>query len=313
MVRRTAPAEGKSVIRCALAVDEEVATIGECRSLVQADRVPHILPEWLGGDHEGVDGCDRALVPRQARGVSLCSAHHVTCAHATAWGAHQPGTHLRDGRVLVDNPASLDDGLRELAHQAGGMDRGAMRGVRRADDIGGREKATGLLGIEESVVLLAESPATPLSDLLLGALPLQGSARGDNGAALGPLNVPAFGLRDAPNVVDGVVHRALQADGTLAVAHARDLGHARGEERGAPAAIAPTGSESRVLGLQHGHANARLLGEQVVGGPQAGVARAHDDDVGLGVTIEGLTQGCREVLGKRVPPQRCHPRRQVRT
>ena len=45
----------------------------------------------------------------------------------------------------MDDAASVDNGAREVAHQACRVDGSAVRGVRRADDVGGIDELTGLV------------------------------------------------------------------------------------------------------------------------------------------------------------------------
>ncbi|MCY1552941.1 hypothetical protein D9M68_893750 [compost metagenome] len=59
------------------------------------------------------------------------------------------------------------------------------------------------------------------------------------------------------------------------------------EERRCPATVAPGGTEADFVLLQQHHAQRRVALEQVVGGPQPGVARADDDDIGLHRSLQG--------------------------
>ena len=105
-----------------------------------------------------------------------------------------------------------------------------MRGVRRPKDIGGVEDACGLGGIEQSVVVITESPRVPFLDLLAGPLPLQGGAGSNDGPSLRPVDIPALVLRDAADLVHGGVHGVLQGNGGGTITHSGNGGHAGGKQ-----------------------------------------------------------------------------------
>ncbi len=164
-------------------------------------------------------------------------------------------------------------------------------------------------GVEKRVVGLTEPEGSPHLDLILRALDLHRGPSRDDGAALRCLDVPSLALADAQDLIDGVVHRVLLGDRLIASVSTGDRCHGRGEQGRGPAAVATTGTESGVLGLDECDRQSRIGLLQVVRGPQTGVTGSHDGDVGVGVTLEPPPERFRQVRGEGCLPQRCHPRR----
>ena len=84
VIRRSASTDGDATVGGALAVDDEVAIVGEgghCRKPVL---IPEGLWQWGRGDHERIDRGDVTAMTGKSRGVALGSANHVTCTNGAA-------------------------------------------------------------------------------------------------------------------------------------------------------------------------------------------------------------------------------------
>lgn len=180
-----------------------------------------------------------------------------------------------------------------------------MRRVRRAQHAASAGSGCGLVGIEQAIVRGPEAPGPPHGVLRTGSVELDRGAGQAQSAALGPADVQALGHGDPTHLVDGVVHRVLQGQGAVpraAPGHRVDRG---GEQRRAPAAVAPTGAESGDLGLEDRDPGSRRRSGQVVRGPQPRIARAHDDYIDVEIALEGGAR--RWNRPEVVPPQRQPP------
>ena len=298
-VRRAAAAEDQPVVGGALAVDDEVPVVAERLAAAQPDLVPHVGRQRLGGDDQRVHGRDRAALPGERGGVALGGPDHDLRADGAVRG-HRPARLDRgDGGALVDPYAAPLDGVGQAAHQPGGVDRRAVRGVRRAQGAGGPQDVARLGRVEEPQVVLAAAPGPGVGDLGPGPAHLGGGADQADGAALGDVGVDALGGRDPHDLVDGGPHRGVLGERALAGAAVQtgDRSERGREERGAPAPVASGRAVPRDLGLEHDDPQRRVGLGEVVGGPQAGVAGTDDDHVGVGVTgqrgarVPGVARG----------------------
>ena len=243
-----------------------------------------------------------ATVPGQLRGEALGRADHRPGAHHAAVGAHLARGDRRDPGPLVDRHAAAFGGPRQPAHQPRRMDGRAVGGVRRAGDAVGAHDPRRRRGVEERQVVGVPAPVPRLVDLGPGARELGGAAGQPDRPALGDVGVDALGRGDPGDLVDGGAHRGVLGERGLPAAERREGGQLRGEQRRAPAPVAPGGAEAGHLGLEHGHGQRRVRLGQVVGGPEPGVAGSDDGHVDVEVAREGRSR--RPVLAGAVVPER---------
>ena len=71
VVRRPPPPEGQAAVSRALAVDDDVPAVGECRALGESEHRPLLGAQWLGGDHQRVDRDHVAVMVGELGGVRL--------------------------------------------------------------------------------------------------------------------------------------------------------------------------------------------------------------------------------------------------
>ena len=285
----------------------------------EPDLVPRVGGERLGRQHEGVDGRQRAGLPAQGARVALGRADDDLRSHRATSRAHDSRLDGLDRRLLVQHRPGRDDGAGQAAHQPGGVDRGAVRGVGAAHDVGRADMPSRLRRVQKDVVLGAEAPRAQVRDLVPCGPQLQGRPSSDHRAALRPVDGPVLGLRHPADLVDGVEHRPLLPHRRVATGLPRQGCQAGREQGRGPAAVAAAGAEAGLLRLEDHHAQRRVLAPQVVRGPQAGVPGPDDGDVGRGVARQRTAEGLAQVVGQGVPPQRqpsqvvAHARLQART
>jgi hypothetical protein len=120
---------------------------------------------------------------------------------------------------------------------------------------------------------------------------LVGSA-GDGEGAGGRKQVSMFSwIRDVADLIDGGLEGEEDAAGGVCAPAAGHGGGGDGEARGAPAAVASGGAVAGDLALDDGDFEAGVVAEEVIGGPEAGVAGAEDRDVDLLRALEGWARG----------------------
>ena len=124
-------------------------------------------------------------------------------------------------------------------------------------------------------------------------------------AALGVMTVDAFGLGHPPDVVDGVVQGAHLAECGTGAGTGRPVHGADAVLAERPSTVATRGAVAGDLPFQDHHPDRRVQAEQVVRGPQRGVAGAHDGHVD--VPVAGQRRAGGERAGHRVVPERHHP------
>ena len=96
------------------------------------------------------------------------------------------------------------------------MDRCAVRRVPGAEHVAGVQPSRSLCGRHPAVILLAEAPRAVVLQQFVDPPDLRFVAGQIEISALGEVAVDAFAGGDAGHLVDRVVHRALQGDGTVA-------------------------------------------------------------------------------------------------
>ena len=169
-------------------------------------------------------------------------------------------------------------GARPRTSRAGARPR--SRGVGRATDAGGRGTPWPRRG-PAAAGRRRRCPTPARRDLLAGTRELDLGARERDGAALGCLRVDAFGRRDPQHLVDGA--RASRRAGRGRRARPTRAGRpaARGTGNSAEhqPPLRPEAPKPGGLRLEHDDAEARVVAEQVVRGPQPGEPGADDGDV----------------------------------
>ena len=269
----------------------------------QPDLLEERVGQRLGGDHQRVDRRDRAAQAGQASGEAFGRAHDDVGRHGSRLAADLAIVELDDAGLLVDRGARLLDGLGQPADEAGGVDRSAVRCVAGAQHVARVDASRGLVGRQPAIVLLAEAPRAVVLEQLVNPADLRLVARQVEVAALGEVAVDALLARHAGDLVDGVVHRALERDGPVATVLLRHLLEAHRQERRQPTTVAAAGTEPGELGLEDDDAQRRVDLMEVVRGPQSGVAGADDRHVGGDIARQLLAR-CQVVIGrKRVEPE----------
>ena len=117
----------------------------------------------------------------------------------------------------------------------------------------------------------------------LEARALRGQRRDLDVAATRPVAVDAFLVYDPFDLVECGEHRTLHRDRRFTSMGAHGAISRAGEERRAPPAVAARRAEADVLALTDHDTELRIRREQRVRGPQPGVTRADDRDVGVDV------------------------------
>ncbi len=100
------------------------------------------------------------------------------------------------------------------------------------------------------------------------------------------VGVDPFGRGDADHLVHGALHRFNHGKHGIAPAVAGIAVVVPGKAAGQPAAVAPRGPKAREFLFQDRHAQVGAGGLEVEGGPEPGIARADDGDIGLGFAHE---------------------------
>ena len=301
VVGRPAAPERDATVPGALAVDDEVAVVREGGPVPQPDLVPDLVGERLGRGHEGVDRSEASAAARHRGGVALGGEDDVLRADGPVGGDDVTAVHVGRGGLLVDRHASTLDGPGEPTDESGGVDRRAVRGPRAADRAVDRGDLLDLGRAEQPVVVRPEPPGRMVGQLHADPLQL-GRVPGDGqGAALVEVAVDPLGCGHPAHLGDGLDEEPLQADGSLTAAVHGHPPQRRGEERGAPAAVASGGPVAGDLLVDDHDPKARVGDGEVVGRPQPGVAGADDRDIDVGVAGEGRPRG--EVFVERVVPQ----------
>ena len=207
---------------------------------------------------------------------------------------------LERRRAFENADAESFGDLRQAAHEPSRMNRSAMRGVGRAEDLRRSHELAGFGPAQEPQVGLSDAERPSLVDLLPCSMQLGRVAGEHDGAALSVVAVDALRRRHRSDLVNSVLE--LLAQGLLGrfAVDADELGGGGREHGGTPSAIPARCSEAGCFALQHGHPDGGVHLRQVVGGPQTGVTRTDDGDVDLEIRIEARALPGR--LGERVEP-----------
>ena len=270
---------------------------------VEPDLRPDLGRQRLGRDHERVHRGDRrGRDPGRCARPGLGRADHPAGAHDAVVGDDRARGQPQRARPLGDPGA------------AGRAPRRAARGP----------AAAGWTRAQSGVY---EPPTTPVgADVLRDPVgveqvrlvaparrrrPTSAATRSSCGRLRASVTVPpnanpqsiCSAAATPPDLDDGVPHGGAHRRGGVVPVPAGQLVAGDGQERRAPAAVAPARAEPGDLGLDHEHVERRVGLEQVVRGPQPGQPGADDDDVRLRVPVERGRAAAR-VVGSLVEPER---------
>ena len=148
-------------------------------------------------------------VPGQRRRVALGGAQDDVGPHRSQERLHASWLDAGDQGVLVDPHAATFDRRRQPAGESRRMDRGAMRRVGPAQDIGGPYQRRRLSSPEQREIVPAESPhSRPSATYARARLELRLRPRGDDRAALREVAVDPLEFGDPMDLVDRAAHLA---------------------------------------------------------------------------------------------------------
>ena len=208
--------------------------------------------------------------------------HHVGPDGAPV-GSYEARFNRPHSGLLVDGSAKLFDGFGQASDQAARVD-GCHVGVEpSAGHVGGVTDCPGLVGSDPSHVVVGEAYGMAGTNPGGDAVSLDRAAGQVDPAARLVVAVDALGIGYPTDVVDGVVQaphlaNCILRSGPGSPVHGTDAVLAEG-----PSTVSTRGAVAGHLPLQNHHPYRRVQAEQVVGGPEAGVAGADDGDVGLSV------------------------------
>jgi hypothetical protein len=167
----------------------------------------------------------------------------------------------------------------QAAHELRRLHACAVRRVARAAQAGHAHPRRGLVDVEQ----LAARSRAQARELGLGL------CHGQR-AALDEVGVDALARARGADLVDGLLDRALER-GDRGLAGDLALARPRRDLAQHPAAVAPRGAEAGHRALEHDDGERWVGPQQLVGGPETGVAGPHDADVGLAIAVEGGAGG----------------------
>ncbi|MCY1412501.1 hypothetical protein D9M71_279110 [compost metagenome] len=275
--------------------------LAEGLATFQADFRPSGLWQRLGGYQQALY---RQLViaqRRQAGGIAFHRRHHPLRAQLALVGAQQAGAPVGDAAFLEQLHAQAFDGPGEGAGQFGRLDGRAMGCVDRSERAGDAQLAAQFGGRQPAVVGLAQTFAIKVGEILAQPALLLGVACGAvQHAALAVVAVDAFALQYPFDFVRNVVQQAVGFDALFAgqageqAIFAKQIAHQ-------PAAIAAGGAEAGGFRLDDGDLQVRCAGLQVIGRPQAGIARAGNRHVDVQRPFQGRARD--EIVVQLVHPQ----------
>ena len=151
-------------------------------------------------------------------------------------------------------------------------------------------------------MLLSETQGARVVHLGQSTGSLRVAAHQDDGPSLGELAVDPLRVRSPAHDVDRVLHGPAHGTHGVEPVQPGERCVRRGEQRGAPAAVAARRAEARHLALEHDGAQRRIGESERVRGPQTGEPAADDADVDVEVLGE---RGARRERGRDgLPPQR---------
>ena len=269
-----------------LRVEEQVVAIVDQQAVVPAQLLPDSLAERLGGDHQRVQRQVASRAAAQLCRIGLGCTDHGLCAHRAAGGAHAARLERGDRGALVDRHTVALAGGAEAAGEPRRVDpRGVGRvapaphGVRfdHRGRLGGRQQpAVGRLVADRLGIGVTGTQA----------LPLWAARRQRERTSLDEAAVDPLACDHGADLVDRLV-RGRERARHASIAGRTAVGRrAPGQPADRPAAVAPRRPVADDLALQHDHAEVRLVALEVVGGPEAREAGAHDRDVVLALAGE---------------------------
>ena len=278
-VGHAASADGDPVVDGPLGVEEPVRGVAERLPALPADVLPDPLRDGFGGDHRAVHRQPAASQPGQPGGESLGGAQHDRRAHGAPRRGDATRADLGRRRALVQVDPQALHGVGQSACQRGGLDPGTVRVVVRGKH-SGKPDALRRFARGESRDSVDAPPALGVGGRGQPGR-LRRVTRDLEGATLDDAGVDVLPGGDVDHLVDSVVEGTLPGhDGVAAVLTGHPLAVSRNES-GQPAPVASGGAEPGEPGLEHHDAQRRVGLFEVVGGPQAGVARTDDADVGV--------------------------------
>ena len=183
MVRRTATSKGETSVGRSLPVDDETASVVEGESLFPSQLRPPVIFEGLGRDHERVDRGKLSSCAWQGRGETFGGSHDDVGGDGTAGGAYPvrgiPGErNIVHCRVVVDRGPQRFHDVGQAVHEAGRMNRCAMRRVETSKHIFGLRQA-GISRVDHAHVEFGEPELVPRRHL------------GSNAVEMGPPTLTA--------------------------------------------------------------------------------------------------------------------------
>ena len=283
MVGRAPPAEREPAVGGALAVHDDVPVVGERLPLRQPDPGPGLLGQRRGGHHQRVDRRHRTPLAGQPRRVALGRADHHRCPDHARRGHRRARPQRGHRGALVDAYAPAFHRPGQAPDQLRRVHGGAVRGVRAAAYPLGVAPRGGLAGVEQRQVVVGQPVRVGLRDLGPGPVELGLAACERHGAAGPPVAVDALGGGDPAHLADRVVHGPLHGQCPVPAVPPGQRRQRGGEQRRAPAAVAPGRAVPGDLPLQHDDAQRGVGLGQVPRRPQPGVPGAHDRHVGVRV------------------------------
>ncbi|MDT4847880.1 hypothetical protein FQZ97_819560 [compost metagenome] len=279
-IRRAATAEDQPALGRDLPVDAQVAHVVERQAVIEVQLAPQLDRQRLGRQHQRIQRNDEARKARLLRGERLGGAYCEPGLDRPASSAHDARRHPGDGGMFKDGRAHRLDQSRQAAHQLAGMNQRAMLGVEPAQRGLGANPGGGLRAVEQ-LPLVRQPEARRAFHRCPCAGQLRRTAGQGEKALLGIVRLDTFECEDAADLVHRLVHGRLQLQGGFMGVQLGDAVQGDREDRRGPATVATGSTEPDFPLLQQHHAKRRIALEQVVGRPQAGVAGADDDDIGV--------------------------------
>ena len=274
-----------------------------------AEAVPALQPQLfdefvrqrLGGHHHRMDRDQQPSASRQCRAIALGRQDDGLGADPTAAGMHRSGFVSGHRALLVDADARLLEPVREAARQSGRMDGCAVRHEHRADGAADIRYSGQCVSLQPAVILLAESQPAKVVQLVAQPPELCRVDRDFQRARLVEVAVDRLFSRNSADIVNGVEHQALQANGALALRRVVQPALDAGKVGRTPASVAPGSAEAGDLRLQDDDIQRGVQLPQVPGRPQAGVARADDGHVTARFAIQRRPR--LQIAGQAVMPE----------
>ncbi|MNO83697.1 hypothetical protein D3C76_750180 [compost metagenome] len=281
-----ARAKHQAVVSAALAVSHLAAVLAESLATVEADLIPDLFGQRLGGHQQALYRQLITAQRRQVDRVALDRRYQPLAFDPRLQGTYFASAPLGDGAVLIEfHPHGLYR-AGQATHQFGRLDGGDVGiedcAIRAADAQLWRQ----LAGAKPAVVGFGQALFVEFVQVRAQAGFLLGVARcAIQHATFAVVAVDAFALQHLGNFIGDAVQQVVggaplfgRAAGEQAV-FAQQVAHQ-------PAAIAPGGTKACNLRFDDGDVQLRRQALEVVGGPQAGIASADDADVDVQVLLQ---------------------------